>query len=662
VHALAAVINDALGNLGRTAIVTEPVVAHAQDQLASITELARDLAAGAVDVLLVLGGNPVLTAPADLDFAAGLAKAKLSIHHGLYADETAERCQWHVPAAHALESWGDARAFDGTITIVQPEIAPLYQGKSAHEILAALDGTPDVSGLELVRTTARSYLPPGVNFEAGWRQALHDGFVAGTALPASPMALAAGAAAAVPREVLTLAAVGAKGTPTGLELNLRLDPALHDGRFANLGWLAELPRPWTRLTWDNALLMSPATATELQVRNEEVVTVRALAPIAGKGEFRIAPEAEAEVTAPVWVLPGHAEQSLTLHLGYGRSRSGRVGQGVGVNAYPLRTTRHPWTLQAIAIEKTGRTHRLATTQIHHRMEGRDLVRSGTLANYAADPHFLGAGHGGHAAGQDGHAGEEGGQPPSLYPGFPRGENAWGLTIDLGSCHGCNACVVACQAENNIPVVGKDQVLNGREMHWIRIDRYFTGPIENPGIEQQPVLCMHCEQAPCEVVCPVAATTHSPEGLNEMTYNRCVGTRYCANNCPYKVRRFNFYGYSDMHTPVLELGRNPDVTVRSRGVMEKCTYCVQRINQARITAAREERPIREGDVRTACQDACPTRAIVFGNLADPNSEASRWRADPLNYGVLTELGTRPRTTYLARLRNPNPELEPARPQA
>jgi molybdopterin-containing oxidoreductase family iron-sulfur binding subunit len=660
VHALAAAMNVALGSVGITVITTDPVPARPESQLASIADLARDLAAGTVDVLLIVGGNPVYTAPADLDFKAALARAKLSLHLGLYADETAERCHWHVPQAHALESWSDARAEDGTVTIVQPEIAPLYQGKSAHELLAALAGNPDVNGLDLVRATARDFMPAGGDFESFWRRSLHDGFVAGTARAPRVRSLTPETAAAAAREIL--AAEPAVGD--ALEVNLRIDPAIHDGRFANLGWLQELPRPWTRLTWDNAAHVAPATAEALGVRNEDMVRIRTT-------DGR-------EVEAPIWILPGHAERAVTLHLGYGRTQCGRVGDRVGVDIYPLRTTSHPWILPGATIMKTGEVHRLATTQIHHRMEDRALARSGTIADYVADPHLPAAG--GHAAGgeateghaagghaTEGHADESqgstghspAGPPPSLFPGFPPGENAWGLVIDLGSCHGCNACVVACQAENNIPIVGKDQVLNGREMHWIRIDRYFTGELDRPGIEQQPVLCMHCEQAPCEVVCPVAATTHSPEGLNEMTYNRCVGTRYCANNCPYKVRRFNFYPYADHQTPVLDLLRNPDVTVRSRGVMEKCTYCVQRINQVRITAAKEERPIRDGEVVTACQQACPTQAIVFGNLADPSSEVARWRSDPLNYGLLTELGTRPRTTYLARLRNPNPELAPKR---
>jgi MoCo/4Fe-4S cofactor protein with predicted Tat translocation signal len=635
-HALLAEINAALGNVGRTVLLSDPVVARPESHLASIAELTRDLQSGQVDALLVMGANPVVTAPAELDFAAALSRAKLAIHHGLYADETAERCHWHVPAAHALEAWSDARASDGTVTVVQPTIAPLYQGKSAHEILAALAGTPEATGLDLVRQTARGAAPAGADFEHFWRRALHDGFVAGTELPSRALSPLPGTAAAASREI----AAAPPQAAAALELNLRLDPAVHDGRFANLGWLQELPRPWTRLTWDNAALLAPATAEALGLANEDVITIAT-------------PDGR-KLAAPVWVLPGHAERSLTVHLGYGRRRCGRIGNGVGVDAYPLRTAALPWTIPGVTVTKTGRRYRLATTQTHHRMEGRDLARSGTLADYAADPRAVAE------RGHEGAHGETNGPPPSLYPGFPPGENAWGMVIDLGSCHGCNACVTACQAENNIPIVGKDQVLNGREMHWIRIDRYFEGDIDAPEIAQQPVLCMHCEQAPCEVVCPVAATTHSPEGLNEMTYNRCVGTRYCANNCPYKVRRFNFYAYNDTKTPVLELLRNPDVTLRARGVMEKCSYCVQRINQAKITAEKEARPIRDGEIVTACQQACPTRAIVFGNLADPESEVSRWRRDPLHYGLLTELGTRPRTTYLARLRNPNPELAGAPP--
>jgi molybdopterin-containing oxidoreductase family iron-sulfur binding subunit len=421
---------------------------------------------------------------------------------------------------------------------------------------------------------------------------------------------------------------------------VRPDPAVLDGRFANNGWLQELPKPITKLTWDNALLVSPRTAEELGARNQDVVAIEA-------GGRR--------VEAPVWIVPGQAEGSATLHLGYGRRRAGRVGTGIGVDAAPLRAGAG-WHVAGAAIAPTGDERPLACTQGHYQIdswlgeesveaERRQVVREATLEEFRARPDFVAeAEH----EGLDVNA--------SFAPGFAYEGYAWGMTIDLSACTGCNACVVACQAENNIPVVGKDQVRRGREMHWLRIDRYYKGGIDEPeAIVSQPILCMHCEQAPCETVCPVAATVHSSEGLNDMVYNRCVGTRYCSNNCPYKVRRFNFLLYADFDTPQLQLQRNPDVTVRSRGVMEKCTYCTQRISKARIASERERRKIRDGEIVTACQQACPTHAIVFGDVNDENSAVAKSKRDPRNYSLLAELGTRPRTTYLALVRNPNPEL-------
>ncbi len=625
-HTLVHGMNAVLGNLGATVIAIDPVMPRPGAEPATLAELVQDLRAGKVDTLLILGGNPVYNAPADLDFATAMDKARLCVHLSLYADETAENCHWHIPEAHYLEAWSDARAHDGTHSIGQPLIEPLYGGKSAPEVLAALAGQPAAKGLDLLRAEVRRLYPAVTDFEAFWRRSLHDGVILESAAPARAVAVDP---AAVVAAAVALAARSRPADAAAIELNLRLDPTVHDGRFANLGWLQELPKPWTRLTWDNAVLMSPRTAEALGVKNEDVLTVRA---------------GERAVEGPAWILPGHADGAVTIHLGYGRSRAGHVGDGAGFNAYPLRTSEAPWHLAAVAVEKTGRHHELASTQDHWSMEGRPFVRSASLAEYVAHPEFA------HAIAED---------PPkdlSLYPGFTYEGNAWGMAIDFGSCLGCNACVVACQAENNIPVVGKSQVLNGREMHWIRIDRYFGGDLDRPTIDHQPVLCMHCEQAPCEPVCPVTATAHSDEGLNDMAYNRCIGTRYCSNNCPYKVRRFNWLQYTDKKTPVFDLMRNPDVTVRNRGVMEKCSYCVQRINHARIAATREDRPIRDGEVVTACQQACPTEAIIFGNLNDPASAVARWKGDPRNYGILTELNTRPRTTYLAKLRNPNPELE------
>jgi molybdopterin-containing oxidoreductase family iron-sulfur binding subunit len=621
VHALAHAMNAVLGNVDQTVVYTAPVEVQPVDQLASLTELTRDMAEGAVDTLVVLGGNPVFTAPAELRFAEHLSRVRLRIHLGLYDDETSALCHWHVPEAHPLESWGDARAHDGTVTILQPLIEPLYGGKSAHELLAAFSDQPDRSSYDLLRAHWQEEYPRlaasrGGDFERFWQQALHDGVVAGTALPPKPAAIRFTPEPPPP------------SGPAGLEVVFRPDPAVFDGRFANNGWLQELPRPLTKLTWDNAALVSPATAARFGLTDGERVALA---------------RGSAGVEVPVLVVPGHADDCLTLHLGYGRTRAGRVGTGVGADANPLRTSDALWIARDVQLTRTGRRHAFAITQGHHRMEGRDLVRALPIETYRAHPDAVQ--HMGHAPARE----------TTLYPEHPYDGHAWGMAIDLSSCIGCNGCMVACQAENNIPVVGKDQVARGREMHWLRVDTYYEGPAENPATYHQPVPCMHCENAPCEVVCPVAATVHSAEGLNDMVYNRCVGTRYCSNNCPYKVRRFNFYLYADWETPSLKLLRNPDVTVRSRGVMEKCTYCVQRINAARITAQREGRPIRDGEIVTACQAACPAEAIVFGDLNDPGSRVAKLKGDPRNYALLAELNTRPRTTYLAAVRNPNPEL-------
>ncbi len=620
VHALAHAMNHALGNVGSTVLYTAPVEAQPGEHMESLDALVKDMEAGKVDMLVMLGGNPVYTAPADFHFPERLSTVNLRLHLGLYEDETSALCHWHIPEAHALEAWSDARAYDGTVTIMQPLIAPLYGGKSAHELLVALLGQPERSGYTVVRDYWQSQ-HHGEDFERFWRTALHDGLLPDTALPPrqTPSPSVPTAAAAMP-----------SAAPQGLELIFRPDPTVWDGRFANNGWLQELPKPLTKLTWDNAALLSPTTAARLGLRNEEVVELH----YQGR-----------TVRAPVWIMPGHADDAVTIHLGYGRWRAGRVGTGTGFNAYALRTSNAPWFSSGLEIRTTGERYPLASTQHHHSMEGRHLVRSGTLEHFLAQPHFV------HDMVHT--------PPPelTLYPQHAYEGYAWGMAIDLNACIGCNACTIACQAENNIPIVGKTEVARGREMHWLRIDRYYKGTLDNPETYHQVVLCMHCENAPCEVVCPVGATVHSSEGLNDMVYNRCVGTRYCSNNCPYKVRRFNFLQYADYQTPSLQALRNPNVTVRTRGVMEKCTYCVQRINAARIEADKENRHIRDGEVVTACQAACPTGAIVFGDLNDPHSRVTRLKSDPLHYGLLAELDTRPRTTYLAQLRNPHPELMP-----
>jgi Fe-S-cluster-containing dehydrogenase component/anaerobic selenocysteine-containing dehydrogenase len=638
VHALTHAINDALGNLGKTVILTDPVEANPSNQIESLRDLVADIKAGEVQTLVILSGNPVYSAPVDLEFAANLLKVPLRIHLGLYDDETAELCHWHIPEAHYLESWGDARAYDGTASIIQPLIAPLYDGRSPYEVLAVLLGQSSGVAHDIVRDYWRGQtLVKDEEFEAAWESWLEKGVIPSTALLPKQATLKPGFAARPPATGLQAGVAG------GLEIVFRPDPSIWDGRFANNGWLEELPKPFTKLTWDNAAMISPATAQDAGLNTEDVVELR----YAGRS-----------VRAPVSVVPGHADHSVTVHLGFGRKRAGPIGTGVGFDAYAIRPSSAPWIGSGLEITKTGERYHLATTQLHHaiRQEGqkveeesvtafkRDLVRVATLEEFRKNPGFA----------QDPE--EQKSRALTLYPNYPYNGYSWGMSVDLNCCTGCNACVIACQAENNVPVVGKDQVDAGRDMQWIRVDTYYRGDLNNPEVYNEAVMCMHCENAPCELVCPVGATVHSPEGLNEMIYNRCVGTRYCSNNCPYKVRRFNFKLYSDWTTPSLYALRNPNVTVRSRGVMEKCTYCIQRINAGKIQAELEDRPVRDGEIATACQQSCPTQAIVFGDINDPNSRVSRLKAQSRNYSLLLDLNTRPRTTYLAKLRNRNPEIK------
>jgi len=618
VHALVHAINQALGNTGATIIYTDPVEAAPIDQLQSLRDLVADMNSGKVDMLLILGGNPVYNAPSDLRFGDALKKVAFSAHLGLYEDETSALCQWHVPEAHVLETWSDARAWDGTATIMQPLIAPLYGGKSAHDVLIGLSLTPGRPAYDVVRDTWRKAAANAgiMNAESYWRTSVHDGVVAGTAFVPKSMTVGN-----------VFDSIGELPRP-GLELVFRPDPTVYDGRFANLGWLQELPKPFTKLTWDNTVQLSPASAARLGITNEDVVEVA----VNGR-----------TVKGPAWIMPGQADDTVVVHLGYGRTRAGRVGNQAGFNAYEVRTSGAMWTAAGVTLRATGARSPLASTQLHHDMEGRAIIRTGSLEQYRANPEFV-------KAMEPEPAKTLTMYPEHTYPGY-----AWGMAIDINACVGCNACVVACQSENNIPVVGKEQIAKGREMQWIRVDTYYKGPVEHPDAYHQPVMCQHCEKAPCEVVCPVAATVHSDEGLNDMVYNRCVGTRYCSNNCPYKVRRFNFLLYQDWDTPSLKMARNPDVTVRSRGVMEKCTYCVQRITRAKIDSEKEDRQVRDGDIVTACQQVCPAEAIVFGDINDPNSRVARLRAESLNYSLLGDLNTRPRTTYLAALKNVNPAL-------
>jgi len=616
VHALAHQMNAALGNVGKTVIYTEPLEVRPEDQIESLRALMRDMDAGAVEVLLIVGGNPVYNAPADLAFAERLRKVKTAAHAGLHFDETSQLCDWHVPASHFFEEWSDTRAFDGTVTILQPMIEPLYETRS---ILALLDGIrqyPPRGSYEIVRAYWAGH-HKGPEFEAWWRKSVCEGLVADSAMPSIEPGLTAWQPPA------------ATAQPGGLEVVFRPDPYIYDGSWSNNNWLQELPRPITKLTWDNAVHLSPTTARHLSLRNEDLVRLRSGAR---------------SVEGAVWISQGQPDDSVTVHLGFGRTRGGRAANGAGFNAYLLRASDAMWANAPLAIDKTRRTYRLATTQPQQEMAGRDLILENTPDGYRRDPDFV-------SRTQP--------EPPkdeSLYPAWRYTEHAWGMSIDLTACVNCNACVAACQAENNIPVVGKEEVLRHRAMHWIRIDTYYKGDPERPAFFYQPVPCMQCENAPCELVCPVQATNHSSEGLNDMVYNRCIGTRYCSNNCPYKVRRFNFFLFQDWVTESIKMQRNPDVSVRSRGVMEKCTYCVQRIREAEIRATTQDRKIREGEIQTACQQSCPTQAIVFGDINRPDSRVSRLKAEKLNYALLAELNTRPRTTYLAELRNPNPVLK------
>ncbi len=618
-HALAHAINEALGNVGKTVHYTDPIEVESVDQSQSLRELVNDIRAGQVDLLVILGGDPVFNTPADLEFGQALQMVEFRAYLGMYENQTSNLCHWHIPESHYLESWSDARAYDGTVSIIQPLVEPLYGTKSAHELLGAMNGQTGRPVLDTLREYWANQAVAG-DFEEFWLQSLHDGVLSDTALPAKTV---------TPNKNLRIpTGIGRGLQEEELELVLRPDPLIWDGRFANNGWLQETPNPITKLTWDNAALLSPATAKRLGVQNEQIVHLN----YQGRS-----------ISAPVWIAPGQARDVVTVHLGYGQIRSGRGGTDAGFNAYALRPSTHLWGGKGLQIAKTFERHPLACTQDHHSMEGRHLVRHGNLQEYKKHPTF---------------AREEGHNFPAdftLYSGFEYNGNAWGMTIDLNACIGCNACSVACQSENNIPVVGKEEVLNAREMSWIRIDRYYAGDMDDPEILHQPVPCQQCENAPCELVCPVTATSHSEEGLNDMVYNRCVGTRYCSNNCPYKVRRFNFLQYADRDTESLKLQKNPDVTIRARGVMEKCTYCVQRINTARIESKKAGQPIRDGQIKTACQQACPTEAIAFGDINDPKAKVAKLKASPLNYEILNELNTRPRTSYLARVNNPNSEI-------
>ncbi len=707
VHAVVYAINQTLGNVGATVTYIEPMQPFADVlQIDQLRQLIAEIDGGAVKMLIVMGGNPVYNTPADLKLNAERMRNKIpfTAHLGRYLDETAELCYWHVSEKHYLETWSDTRAFDGTVSIVQPLIQPIYESHSIHEMAqlfvkenydkkdydivkenwqkqgftaaapramtTATTGSqppnnqmtrPTVSAAQNQSPATNAATVPGApqnqnanptggdvnpapkSFDDNWRKAVHNGFVANSAAAAKTVSVNG----AFMNQPTAPAADG------GLEISILPDPSVYDGRFTNNGWLQELPNPLTKITWENVALVSPRTAERLGinqgVKNEEYVGgAQGSTFVNTKGGNLLSDlvklkmnGAEIAQGVPMWITPGQPDDVITIYMGYGRTRAGRIGSGIGYNAFDVQSSNAMWSAGG-EVAKTGEQKTIASTQIHFNMEGRDILRVWDANNLETEI-------------KNGHQHDEYDQ--TMYPGFVYSGNKWGMTIDLNSCVGCNACVIACQSENNIPVVGREQVERSREMHWMRIDAYYIGDdISNPdGPHFQPLLCQQCEQAPCETVCPVHATVHSAEGLNDMVYNRCVGTRYCSNNCPYKVRRFNFLLYQDWNTPQYKLMRNPEVTIRSRGVMEKCTYCTQRIAAARIEAEKDQRRVRDGEIVTACQAVCPADAIVFGDLNDPNAQVTKLKQDHRNYNLLNELNTQPRTTYLASLRNQNREM-------
>jgi molybdopterin-containing oxidoreductase family iron-sulfur binding subunit len=624
VHALVLALNAALGNVGATVQYRDMTDAEVSNQT-EMSLLVSKMKAGEVRTLAIVGGNPIHTAPADLEFAAALANVGSAIHLSEHVDETSTECEWHLPQAHYLESWGDARAIDGTVSVIQPMIEPLFGGKSSVEFVGQC-----ISGLEnercdSVRQTWRAFLP-GPDFEKQWRRVLHDGLLKESALPV--------VTPAIDGRGLSSALAAHQVNAAGMEIVFYIGN-LFDGRFGNIGWLQELPDPITKITWDNAALMSRTTADKLGVSNNQMVEV----------QFRAR-----RMEIPAWICPGHADDSIAVAVGYGRKAGGRVVENVGSDAYAIRTAVDGDFGGGLSVVRASGERLLAQTQEHWSMEGRPLVRESIHQEYQKKPEFRP---------------EQPEIPPlvSMWDEHTYTEgHQWGMVVDLNVCTGCNTCAVACQSENNVPIVGKEQVNKGREMHWIRLDRYFAAKegkdpndLEDPEVVHQPLACQHCEMAPCEAVCPVAATTHDAEGLNVMVYNRCIGTRYCSNNCPFKVRRFNFFNYTKELPETVRMAQNPEVTVRSRGVMEKCTYCIQRINTAKYVAKADGRPVADGDLVTACQQACPAKAISFGNINDPKSRVAQLKQNNRNYRMLEELNIRPRTSYLAKLRNPNPEF-------
>ncbi|MFU8811535.1 MAG: TAT-variant-translocated molybdopterin oxidoreductase [Balneolaceae bacterium] len=653
VHATVAAINSALGNAGETVTYHNVPFYNDRDEQAAFSDAVRNMQAGLYDTVVLVGTNLAYTAPADLGIAGALANVETKIHLSDYYDETSQLCNWHVNRAHFLESWGDGYSFTGQRSVVQPLIEPLFGGVSDIEFLNIIANGSESPAYVRVVESWEQYVSG--NFKNQWEQVLHDGIDHDAPGFSSVNVSIVSNLSSNVQDVLNARPIA------DIEIAIKPDATMFDGRFANNGWLQELPEPMTKTTWDNVAMMSAATARKVGINPERSFRHKNVPMI------RISSGNES-IEIAAWVQPGHADDSITLSVGYGREGVGRVASGVGVDTYPLRTSASPFYQQA-QVEATGNTYEIANVQDHHSLEGRDMVRSASMEQYRREPQFASFKnhHGFEVPGmkEARAAGTEDQGPVSLFTENygPDHQPQWGMAIDLNACFGCGVCTIACQAENNIPVVGKREVARRRVMHWIRTDRYYEGDVDNPKVYHQPVPCMHCELAPCEQVCPVAATTHSEDGMNQMTYNRCIGTRYCANNCPFKVRRFNFFNYTKEFLTtgddpeVIQMAMNPDVTVRFRGVIEKCSYCVQRVNRAKISSRIKtgSRKPADGTVQTACQQACPANAITFGDLTDRQSVVSQHKLNERNYVMLEEMNVRPRTSYLAKLRNEQSDL-------
>jgi len=634
------ILNSALENDGVTVDYSTPLN-PGQSSFQSLVNLIGAMKEGKVGALLIYGNNPLYSLPSSLGFADALKKVPLIISFADRLDETALAAHYVCPTSHSLESWSDASPLEGVFSLVQPTIAPLYQTRTLQDSLIQWAGLNTKNWYEYLKTQWQQVVYPryghGKSFTDFWDNALREGVVDGSKDQRASQASSRSARTAALAEL-----VGSLKEEKG-EIFLAFYPSLSqaDGRSANNAWLQELPDPVSKATWENYLSISPELAKKLSLEQDDVVTVK------GEG---------VSFEAPVHVQLKLSPKTAMIAVGYGRKKAGRVGNELGVNVFPFQKVEDynfgkitekflTWDLGAINLSKTGKKSKIAITQGHNTLDGRDIVREATWAAFSKK----GEGekkNGGHAEGSE--------QLPTMWPLYEYKTYRWGMAIDLNSCTGCNACVIGCQAENNIPVVGKEQVINGREMHWIRIDRYYSGNLENPDVSNQPMLCQHCENAPCETVCPVIATVHDEEGLNQMIYNRCVGTRYCANNCPYKVRRFNFFEYSKQYVDPVNLVLNPDVTTRSRGVMEKCTFCIQRIRGAKDKAKAENRRVNDGEIKTACQQTCPTDAISFGDSNNHESQLSHLRENSRAYTVLEDLNVKSQITYLKKIRNPSVE--------